>query len=146
VWLAEQKVTLAKWAADLMYFTGQYTPYKARQIAVEQAELDATSAKETIRTVTRGLYLKALTVEESYRAAQETLRSAQENLRVAKAKYDVGLATRADVVAAEVKVAQSAQSVADLARQHAYLKLAFEKPWAASGGGSSTTGTGSSGG
>ncbi|MBC7324281.1 MAG: TolC family protein, partial [Moorella sp. (in: Bacteria)] len=132
-WLAQQRVTLQKWAADMALFTGEYNPYKARQIAVDQAELDAASAEDLMEQVTRNLYYTTKSLEESYRAAEEDLKMARESLRIAEVKFDVGMATRAEVMAAEIAVAQAEQALNDLTRQHAYLKLAFEKPWAASG-------------
>jgi outer membrane protein TolC len=143
VWLAQQTVTLKEWAADMMFFTGQYNPYKARQIAVDQAELDAASAADLMELVTRNLYYAARGLEESYRAATEALQMAQENLRVVQVKYDAGMAIKADIQAAEVAVAQAEQAVNALKRQHAYVKLAFEKPWAASAGSGGTSGAGS---
>lgn len=132
-WLAQQEVTLQKWAADMALFTGEYNPYKARQIAVDQAELDAANAEDLMEKVTRNLYFTIKSLEESYKAAEEALKTARESLRIAKVKFDVGMATRAEVVSAEINVAQAEQALNDLTRQHAYLKLAFEKPWAASG-------------
>lgn len=139
VWLAQQQVTLKKWAADMMYFTGQYTPYKAREIAVDQAQLDAASAQELMEMVTRQLYFSTKSLEESYQAAQEAVKMAQENLRVTKVKYDAGMATKADIVSAEVALSQAQMTANSLIRQHAYMKLAFEKPWAASGSSSGST-------
>ncbi|MGI9862810.1 hypothetical protein SDD30_15640 [Moorella naiadis] len=71
IWLAQQKVTLQKWAADMMFFTGQYTPYQARQIAVDQAKLDAANASDLMKMVTRQLYYTTKSLEESYQAALE---------------------------------------------------------------------------
>jgi outer membrane protein TolC len=142
VWLAQQKVTIQEWAADMMMFTGQYSPYKAREIAVDQAELNAANTREIMKQVTRSIYYATMEIEKSYEAAKEGLRKAEENLRVAKAKYDAGTAIKTDVVAAEVAVAQAQQAINDLTRQHAYMKLAFQKPWAASGSGSGSSATG----
>lgn len=134
VWLAQQKVTLAKWAADLMYFSGGYTPYEVRQIELDQAELDAASAKELLAEVTRSLYYQAKSLQERYDAAREALKMAQEKLRVAQVKYAIGMVTKAEVVDAEVEVANAQEVIEEIIRNHAYLKMAFEKPWAASGG------------
>ncbi|WP_338824241.1 hypothetical protein MHOCP_23390 [Moorella humiferrea] len=139
VWLAQQQVTLKKWAYDMVYSSGSYTPYKVRQIELEQAELNAASAEEAIAQVTRSLYYQIKNVEENYNTALEALKVAEEQLRIAKVKYDVGMATKSDVIAAEVAVAQAQQTINDLVRNHAYLKLAFAKPWAASGGSSSSS-------
>lgn len=145
IWLAQQKVTLQEWAADMMLFTGKYEPYKARQVAVDQAELNAANAREIMKQVTRSIYYATMGIEESYGAAKEGLKKADENLRVTKARYDAGTAIKNDVMAAEVAGAQAQQTINELTRQHAYMKLAFQKPWAASGSGSSsaTTGAGS---
>ncbi|MGI9861193.1 hypothetical protein SDD30_07400 [Moorella naiadis] len=52
------------------------------------------------------------------------------------------MATKADIVAAEMAVSQAQLNLDSLIRQHAYMKLAFEKPWAASGSSGSSTATG----
>lgn len=52
-------------------------------------------------------------------------------------------AEKVELSAAELELAQARAALKNLVRQHAYLKLAFQKPWAASGGGSSLSGTGS---
>ncbi|WP_338825985.1 hypothetical protein MTBGP_26500 [Moorella thermoacetica] len=139
VWLAQQKVTIQEWAADMMMFTGQYEPYKAREIAVDQAELNAANTKEIMKQVTRSFYYATMEIEKSYEAAKEGLRKAEENLRVAKAREDAGTAIKTDVMTAEVAVAQAQQAINELTRQHAYMKLAFQKPWAASGSSGSSS-------
>lgn len=143
VWKARQNIDLKRWAADMMYFTGSYTPYEARQKELEQAELDYAAVRELMAKATRTAYYQAKQVEEGYAAALEALKMAQEKLRVERAKYEVGMGIKEDVVAAEVAVVQAKQALDELVRKHAYLKLGFEKPWAISGSGS---GTGSSGG
>ncbi|MGB9662940.1 MAG: TolC family protein [Moorellaceae bacterium] len=132
VWSARQNIDLKRWAASMMYFSGSYTPYDARQKELEEAELDYARVKDLMAKGTRSIYYQAKQAEEGYAAAVEALKAAQEKLRVARVQYEVGMATRADVVAAEVAVMQAQQTLDQLVRNHAYLKLAFEKPWAAS--------------
>lgn len=55
VWLAQEQVTLQKFLEDMMFYTGEYRPYQARKIEVEQAELDARSARDALRLATREL-------------------------------------------------------------------------------------------
>jgi len=141
VWLAQQKVTLQKYLEDMMFYTGQYRPYEARKIEVEQAKLDAASAKEMFDRITRSLYYSVISLEEAYAGAQEVVRMDEENLRVIKAKFDVGMATANDVAGAEKTLAEARANLVNLASQHAYAKLAFTKPWAVSAG----SGAGSSG-
>ncbi|NLU50586.1 MAG: TolC family protein [Syntrophomonadaceae bacterium] len=133
VWLAQEKVTLQKYLEDMMFYTGEYRPYQARKIEVEQAELDAASTRKLFDLTTRSLYYSVKGLEEKYAAAVEKARLAEENLKVVKAKYDVGLVTAADVSAAEKELADAQYGqygVFELACQHAYYKLAFQKPWA----------------
>jgi outer membrane protein TolC len=130
VWLANEKVTLQKYYEDMMFYTGEYRPYQVRKIEVEQAELEAASTRKMMEEITRSLYYNAKSLEESYQALQEGVKTAEENLRVTKVKYDVGMATRAEVAAAEAALAEAKQKALETACQHAYLKLAFEKPWA----------------
>jgi len=130
VWLAKEMVRMQEILADMTMYTGAYTPYKARKISVEQAELDYTNAKDLFKEITRSLYYTVIDLEEGYKAAQEGLRLAEENLRVKKLRFEVGMTTKSEVTAAELDVATAQKNLNDLAYQHAYLKLAFEKPWA----------------
>lgn len=130
VWLAQEKVNLQKYLEDLMFYTGEYRPYQARKIEVEQAELDAVSAKELAEKITRSIYYDVKRLEESYLAAEEGLKVAEESCRLAKVRHDAGVLTQAELAAAEAAVAEARQKVLELACNHAYLKLAFERPWA----------------
>lgn len=130
VWLAQETVTMKKYLEDMTLYTGEYRPYQARKIEVEQAELDALTTKEMFERITRSLYYGVKNLEESYAGAEQGVRAAQENLKVVKAKYEVGLATSAEVAAAEKSLAEAQYTAYNLACQHAYMKLAFEKPWA----------------
>ena len=118
---------------DLAYYTGDYTPYKIRQIDTKKAELDISTAKDATDTLTRSLYYAVRTLEEKYPAAEQAVKLAEENLRVAETKFQVGMAVRADVVAAQASLADARQGLMQLKVNHAYLKLALEKPWAYSG-------------
>lgn len=139
VWLARQNIDLKNWQLNMTQLgtgtqTGGYTPYEAKKKELEQAELDYASAKEGMAKLTRTIYYQAKQVEEGYAAALEALKMAEEKLRIERAKYEVGISTKVDLVAAEVAVVQAKQTLDELVRNHAYLKLAFEKPWAMLGG------------
>ncbi|NPV30566.1 MAG: TolC family protein [Firmicutes bacterium] len=153
VWLAEQGVRLKQYYQDIMFYKGivygtfSYKPYEARKVEVEQAELDAASTKKLFDLITRQLYYSVKSLEEAYAGAQEGVRAAEEALRVARLKLDVGMATAADVAAAEQALADAKKAAFELACQHAYMKLAFGKPWAylSSLSSSSSAGTGAAG-
>jgi outer membrane protein TolC len=138
VWLANEGVTLAGYAQELMWARGQYTPYKVRQIEVEQARLDAVSASDAVRLATREFYYALQNLEAAHAAALEGVRAAAEARRVTRLRQEVGMATAADVAEREAALAEAEQSLFDLVCRHAYLKLAFQKPWAVSAGGTGT--------
>ncbi|PRR74247.1 TolC family protein [Neomoorella humiferrea] len=132
VWKAQQNIDVKRWSATMMYSSGSYTPYDARQAELQQAEYTLETVKEATALKTRSLYYQIKSLEENYSAAQAALSAAQEKLRVEQAKAQVGMNTKADVIAAEVDVAKAQEALDELVRNHAYLKLAFEKPWAMS--------------
>jgi outer membrane protein len=130
VWLAQERVTLQGYLEDMMFYTGEYSPYKARKAETEQAQLDAINTKKAFKQITRSLYYGVMSLEEGYAGALEGVRAAEENLRVVKARYDVGMATRSEISEAEQTLSDAQTRAFDLACQHAYMKLAFKKPWA----------------
>ncbi|MEW6182694.1 MAG: TolC family protein [Bacillota bacterium] len=131
VWEALQNITKAEWAADMMFFNGSYTTYTERQIAVDQAELSAADAKESLDKSIRNLYYQIKNQEESYAVDLVSLKTAQDNLRIAKLKYDAGMITNAEVIAAEIEVAKAQETIEEMVRNHAYSVMTFQKPWAA---------------
>jgi len=134
VWLANEGVTMAKYSQELVYATGQYTPYKIRNIELEQAELGAISAEKAVKIATREMYYSVLNMEENYRAAEQRRIAAEEALRVANISYKVGMSTKLDVVKAEVALVELEKGLMDIAISHVYMKLVLYKPWAVSPG------------
>ncbi|MGQ9825695.1 MAG: TolC family protein [Desulfotomaculales bacterium] len=146
VWLAKQNIDYYKLRLDLYPFNSSSAtdPYKAWEIDVSKKELEAASAEEQFRRLVRSIYYAARQVEDSYAAQEQLVATAKENLRVTEVKYQVGMATRAEVADAQAKLADAERSLLEMACQHEILRLAFAKPWAYAGTGSSS-GTGSSG-
>lgn len=130
IWNAEQMVTLQGFLEDMMFYTGEYRPYQARKIEVEQAELDAASAKKAVEQGTRSIYYTIRNMEEGYNGLLQAVKVAEENLRVTKLKFDLGMATAAEVASDEKKLADAHLAAFDMVYNHAYMKLAFQKPWA----------------
>lgn len=129
VWLAEETATMQKYLQDLMFYTGDYRPYQARKIEVRQSELDAAGAKDSARLLTRSLYYSVMSLEEAYRPLEQAVGIAEESLRIVGIKYELGMVTRADVVAAESALVDANHKAMEILYQHAYFKLAFQKPW-----------------
>ncbi|CEP68471.1 Outer membrane efflux protein [Moorella glycerini] len=97
---------------------------------IEIARLQASMATDQVKELVRSLYNSVKTLEENYPVAQDNLRLAEENLRVTRIKYEIGMATKSDVKEAEWNLADAQQKLLQLTLDHAYYKLALEKPWA----------------
>jgi len=130
VWLAQESVKLQSYYKDMIMYKGEYTPYDARRIEVEQAELDASSAKKMMEEITRSLYYNIKTLEGTQTTLQDSIKASEENLRVSKLKFGLGMVTNADVAAAQATLSDLKQKNTDTISQHEILKLSFEKPWA----------------
>lgn len=96
---------------------------------VRSAELDVQDARDATRLLVRSLYNGVIGLEEAYAAAEQSVNIAAENLRIAQLKYQLGMVTKKDVLAAEADLAAAEQKLFDLTTQHTYLKLALAKPW-----------------
>jgi len=132
IWSADQAVILQNYSKNMMFYSGSYTPYKVRQIGVEQAELDAASAKEVASQSVRDMYYQIKNMEQNYSMLQEQIKLAEENLRVSKVNFEIGMTTALNVCTAEKALADAKSSFLELICNHEYAKLVFEKPWAAS--------------
>jgi outer membrane protein TolC len=128
--MAEQRVNLQEILKDLMLYTGSYRTYENRKIEVEQTELDAVSARKAAEILARNLFYSVRVLEENYPVVEQAIKLAEENLRVGQLKYQVGMLTKADVSALETALLQARQNLLVLENNHAYLKMALEKPWA----------------
>lgn len=136
IWQAERRVSILKKVRYL------YDNWDVADIDMQKAALDVESLEESMYLLGRSLYYAIRNVEASYPAAEQAVRMAEESYRVAQLKYEVGLATKTDVADAKAKLLDAQKSLYDLITQHAYLKLAFQKPWAYAGGGSVAVGSG----
>ena len=132
IWNAKEAVTMQEYLKNMMFYTGEYQPYEARQIPVEQAQLDVAKLKKIYEEATRFSYYAVKDLEESYEALQENIKVNEENLRIKNLLYEVGMATASEVAAEEQKVAKARSDALGILCQHAYAKLAFQKPWAVS--------------
>ena len=131
IWLADRNIDLAKLELNLYDWNTAQEPYSAKKIDVSTAELKAANAKEQMRQGLRAIYNKILQLEENYALQQQNLKIAEENLRVVQVQFDVGMATKAQLLEAESQVAEAKKNLASTIYTHEVLKLQFDKPWAA---------------
>lgn len=125
-WIADEGVDLQE---ELEGFTGASS--EQHDIKVEQAELDADMLREETRKGAYKIYYGIKSLEEAYQTAQAGVRLAEDSLRITRLKYEVGMATQADVAAAEAAVIQAQQKLFELTCQHKISKTVFYKPWTA---------------
>lgn len=131
IWLAERQVELAKLDLELYDWTNPMRePYDAKKIDVDTAELQSADGKEQMRQGMRTIYNNIMKLEENYTLLQQNLKIAEENLRIAQLQYEVGTATKSQVLEAENNVAQAKKDIATVVYTHEVLKLRFDKPWA----------------
>lgn len=130
IWKTEHLTTLAQWNLSMPYTAGRYTPYEARRAELEAAELTAAQARELTEKIVRSLFNSLQNIEETIAATKGQITLAEERARVAQVKFDAGLFTQSEILTAKLEVAQAQASLDKLIRQYAYLKMAFQKPWA----------------
>ncbi len=141
VWLSEQQVNLAKLELDLFTFNNPSNPdtYQAKKIDVTKSMNSAAEVKDQLDKLVRSLYYSMRQLEDQHSTLQSSLEVAEQALKIARVRYEVGMAIKADLVAAELAVEQLRQQVSDIAAQHDSMKMAFEKPWAYGGGATGTS-------
>jgi outer membrane protein len=130
VWLAEQAARIAETQLDLYDFSyPNQDPYGAKEVDVSKAKLTAQDAREQMSQFVQTLYNNLLTMEQGYASLQEAEKLAREDLRIKKLKYEIGMATRTEVQAAELALQARQKSLDELAFQHEAWKIVFDKPW-----------------
>jgi outer membrane protein TolC len=95
----------------------------------------ALETRQAVESGVRNLYRTIRGLEEQYQQQERQVAAKENALRVAEAKFSVGMITRAELAAAQLELAQARAKLRDIVRQHAYYRLAFQKPWAVSGSG-----------
>ncbi|MDD4170363.1 MAG: TolC family protein [Desulfotomaculaceae bacterium] len=134
VWLAQKKVDLAKSVLSIYNYADlSIEPYQVKEIDLDKAEVSAEDANEQFRKLVRTLYYSVKQLEQQYLIAQESVKVAEEALRVIKVKYEVGMATMPEVLAAETAFEKAKKQQFDILCQHEVLTYAFQKPWAYAG-------------
>ena len=134
VWLADKSIELAKFAYEKMYASGAYTSFEVRKIEKEQAELDAISTKDAVAEATRSLYYTVRNLEAAMPVLEKAVTGAEEALRVAKLSFDLGMVTKETVLERELALETAKNKLLGAKLDHAYAKMAFQKPWAAGSG------------
>ena len=120
-------VELAKLTKRLYDFTNPSAgePYKAKGDRPEKAEITAGDVEQMAKQLRRCITAKQL--EEQYAGIVESYAWPRRALRVAKVRFDVGIATKTDVLNAELALNRQA-GLLEIESQHEILKMAFKSP------------------
>ncbi|MEA4924900.1 MAG: TolC family protein [Syntrophomonadaceae bacterium] len=131
IWQADSQISVAKIQLDLSaYANTTGNGYQTRKLAIDKAELSASSARDSMEQAVRTLYSSILNLENTYDLQLQALQQTEATLEVTKLKYDLGMATKDDVQTAQLNLSNDRKSLNSTIYQHEQLKLAFEKPWA----------------
>lgn len=131
IWLQEQKVDLAALKLDL--YSGldpSSDPYEAQRIDVETAELSASDTRSQIAYMLRTIHNSMQQLEEAYLMKEQAAKIAEQTLTLKQLMFDVGMLSQMELSQAQLDAEKASLDRDQMAYQYAYLKLAFEKPWA----------------
>ena len=135
VWLQEQRVKVANLNINYFVFTGQTAnSYDNTKIEIEKAKLTSEDTKKQLADSVRSMYNKIKELETQYAQLQSGKVTAENALSVVKKRYDLGMATEYEVFQAQLQLETLKNQELSIITGLDNLKLAYEKPWAASAG------------
>lgn len=129
VWLANKEVEKAQLSVDLYTWNTSGESYAVKKLAVDKAVLSASNTKEQARESLISAYNNIYNLEQQYQSNSHDLVTVEEALNTAKLKYEIGTATKGDVLKAEADLASAQQSFKSTAYEHELAEISFEKPW-----------------
>lgn len=139
VWLQEQSVKVANLNVDYFVFTGKTAnSFDNTKIEIEKAKLTSEDTKKQLADGVRSMYNKIKELETQYVQLQSGKVTAENALNVVKKRYDLGMATEYEVFQAQLQLESLKNQEVSIVIGLDNLKLAYEKPWAASGGASAS--------
>lgn len=106
--------------------------YQIGNINHEKSEIGVAQAKEGLTKNLYGIYYNIMKLEEQYSSFQDSLKTAEEDARVALIKFELGMITKAELLAAQAAELKIKLNLLETLCSHIQLKESFEKPWASS--------------
>jgi outer membrane protein TolC len=131
LWQYYQDINMADLGLRLFTFNDPSNPnsYRAQEISVDMKKYTAADQRDQLDKKVRTIYYQIKQLEDQYTQDQAKLESAQNALKITQAKYDNGMATKADLVAAQLSVESAKQKLFSDVIQHDNLMLQFSTPW-----------------
>lgn len=131
LWFQELSIRLQQLGVDLYTFNVGDIPIQARESDVKTAEYELENMKQQMDQSIRSIYNQMGQMEENLAVLESNLAKAQQALKVTRAQYHVGMAIQADLLAAELLVADLENKKLSLILGYEQLKEVFHKPWIA---------------
>lgn len=135
--LYEENVKIAQSALDTYVFNNPANTdsYTVTELNVEKAKLTLSEQKKNLEKSIRDTYHKIRDLENNYEILKTKLIDLEQNQKVLKTKYDLGLVPLVNLMEVNVQVDTVKQNMFDIAANLELLKIQYEKPWLAVGGG-----------
>jgi outer membrane protein TolC len=127
VWEAAEAVELTR------NTYGMTNSYEYDRLSLDGAYDTLAAVREKTTQGLRSAYQAIKNLELSYATAKAAAENARNALRLRELMYQAGMATRAEVAQARAALAKAEDGLLTLAVQHELAKMAFFKPWTASG-------------
>jgi len=111
------------------YYSKYYTPntfnYRNAEYGYKEAEVNLDQAASQLELNIKKAGLDLQTAEENYSVLTKSMEQAQEAYRLTKLRYDVGMATNYDVLAAEAALKQAELSLLNALYNYNLAKAQF---------------------
>ncbi|MEQ8235485.1 MAG: TolC family protein [Syntrophomonadaceae bacterium] len=128
IWISDKSVNQAQMSAN-MADAPTSKEYENLQTNIDKAELSAADTRTQAKMKLKTLAETIQKCEDNYQTAKHNLDTANKNLLIKRLMYELGMATKGDVLTAEVSQANAQKALDDLVIQHEITKMQFEKPW-----------------
>lgn len=129
IWYYQKQLASAELSLKLFDVTTDSTPYKVRQINVDQAELDLSDLKITLEDSMRSGYSTIITLEENYSLLETKIAKAENDLEFAQAKYELGMISKQELDNTELVLKQLRVEKEQTINEHdSQIKL-LQKPF-----------------
>jgi outer membrane protein TolC len=114
-----------------------------------EAQQSLASTQNSVSQGERNTYYSIQKLESDQVSLQQALTTAETNLQMTQVEYDVGMDTKVDLKSEQSLLSQAQLALLENTISHQLAVMAFETPWAVSGGssgsGGSSSGSGGSG-
>jgi hypothetical protein len=130
IWADQQAVTTSNLAVKMYTFNTPSTDtYQAKQIDVTKAQNTVQADTDSLEKSVRSTYYSIKQSEDQYDNLLTQLSTDQATLKTIQAQFNAGMATKAQLVAAQYTLAKDNNSILSLIISHDNNVIVLDKPW-----------------